>query len=878
MPHSSVKLIPGVDNIKTPTLNEAAISSANLVRFIPDRQGMAYVQKLGGWAQWYGSATTTYGRAMHAWEDLALNKWLGIGTVGGTGTGSLYVINQNGEIVPTFTGSISTQTASFTASISGVTLTVSAVSSGTVTVGMTITGSGISAGTTIYAYVSPGVYALSSPQGTIGSESMSGSIGLLTATMPTGYIQPLVIGMTVSGTGVTSGTTITQYVSGTGGSGTYYVSIPQVTSSTTMSAVLNAAQSNITPQETTDNCAVNVSVDGGILLTETGDLLTQNPAAPVVYFKVAAGGNNFTIVDSVATTRSVNDYVNIQVPIAVGGIVLQGVYDITSIPNPVDPTTYVIYSPVPATDNAVNTGTVPSFAYSVGSPRITVTLANHGYSEGSNVAFLVPTYIGNTVTIYGNYTALSVTTNTFDIIVSQTPLSSGAVSMNSGNARYLYYLYVPPGSFVSGYGYGGYGLGGYGVGQAQFVSGTVGTPIKASDWSLDNFGQILVASSRGGPIFYYDPSGAASTATIWNNAPIANNGCFVTMPQRQIVAYGSTFNGVIDPLLIRWSDVGDPTTWIGTAINQAGSYRLPEGSGIVAGLQTIQQALFWTDESLWSMQYIGPPLIYSFNKIASGVGAIGPKSAGSLGNAIYWMSPSQFNVLTSNGIQPLACPVWDVIFQNIKLGIDTNTGLPYAYNIRCATNSEFSEVTWHYPSSASVTGENDSYVKFNTITQTWDYGNDTGSASAARSAWTDQSVLGSPMGIGSDLKIYQHETYNGTKLLNAGASSMPSTFTTGYFSLSDGDQIPFVDQIWPDMKWNLYENPVSGTVQITFYGTNYPGDTPVMYGPYSVTQATEYISTRIRNRLLAIQVSSSDSNSFWRLGNMRYRSQQDGKY
>jgi hypothetical protein len=331
------------------------------------------------------------------------------------------------------------------------------------------------------------------------------------------------------------------------------------------------------------------------------------------------------------------------------------------------------------------------------------------------------------------------------------------------------------------------------------------------------------------------------------------------MPQQQIVAWGSTFTGIIDPLLIRWCDVGDPTTWIGTAVNQAGSYRIPDGSTIVAAIQTQQQAIFWTDTSVWSMQYIGTPLVYSFNKIASGVGAISSKAVGSLNNAIFWMSPSQFNMLSAQGVVSIPCSVWDVVFQNLN----TN----YLANIRCAPNSLFNEVWWFYPSSASGSGENDSYVKYNVTTQTWDYG------SLGRSAWIDQSVLGSPIGAGTDLTVYQHEIGN-----NAGANAMTPSFETGYFSLAEGDQMVFIDQMWPDFKWGDYNQPSNASVQITFFGTNYPGDTPTQYGPYTVTQGTEYISTRIRNRLLAFQVSSNDSGSFWRLGNIRYRFQPDGKY
>jgi len=107
---------------------------------------------------------------------------------------------------------------------------------------------------------------------------------------------------------------------------------------------------------------------------------------------------------------------------------------------------------------------------------------------------------------------------------------------------------------------------------------------------------------------------------------------------------------------------------------------------------------------------------------------------------------------------------------------------------------------------------------------------------------------------------------------------MLSSFQTGYFELNEADNLIFIDQIWPDMKWGTYSGNPNATVQITFYVTNYPGDTPVAYGPYTMTQATEYISVRIRARLMAFNISSNDVGTFWRLGAIRYRYQIDGRF
>jgi len=258
------------------------------------------------------------------------------------------------------------------------------------------------------------------------------------------------------------------------------------------------------------------------------------------------------------------------------------------------------------------------------------------------------------------------------------------------------------------------------------------------------------------------------------------------------------------------------------------------------------------------MQYIGPPYVYSFNEIASGCGLIGRKAAGSFNGVYYWMGYSQFFTLSANGVQSLPCSVWDFVFQNLDRG---NT-----QKIRFAVNSLFNEVQWFFP-SLSGEGEVDSYVKYNVTLNVWDFG------TLGRSAWVDQSVLGPPIGADpASLYLYQHETSN-----DADGAPMLSSFQTGYYAISEGDVKSFVDWIWPDMKWGQYNQAQSATVQITFLVTDYPGDLPTTYGPYSVTQATEYFYTRFRGRLVAVKISSSDLGSFWRIGAIRYRFSVDGK-
>jgi len=523
-------------------------------------------------------------------------------------------------------------------------------------------------------------------------------------------------------------------------------------------------------------------------------------------------------------------------------------------------TNYSVQAASNATSTVSNAGASYYFTTASGSSVVSCTFANHGYTAGTQFYVGVPTTVGG-VTLSGLYTVLSITdSNNFTFSAQNTATSSASAYINSGNIDATFYIAQGPQPTSTGFGVGGFGVGGFGVGTTQPT--VAGTPITTTDWTLDNFGQDLIACPAGGAIYYWQPNSQLQNAQIvGGNGPLVNSGVFVAMPERQVVAYGSSFTLSPDPLLVRWCDISDFTSWNATPTNQAGSYRIPTGSKIVAGIQGPQQGLLWTDLDLWAMQYVGAPLVYGFNKIGSNCGAVSRHCVGQLNGGIYWMSQKQFFMSTGSGPQAIPCPIFDVIFQNI------NTA--YFYKVCCGVNSQFNEITWYYPSASST--ENDSYVKYNTVLQQWDFG------SLGRTAWIDQSVLGPPIGAGSDNYLYQHEVGNdaasGTQ-----TTAMLSSFQTGYFQLNEADNLIFIDQIWPDMKWGTYSGNPNATVQITFYATNYPGDTPVQYGPYNMTQATEYISVRIRARLMSIAVSSNDVGTFWRLGAIRYRYQIDGRF
>ena len=622
-------------------------------------------------------------------------------------------------------------------------------------------------------------------------------------------------------------------------------------------------------EDTNSNSYLAVGAESSLQVISAGNSNDLTPRQTVVNVAVSAttvaGSNAVTITD---TGRGITQYdsVDIQTQISVGGLILFGQYQCfnpTSSAN-----TYVIYAidalgnPALATSSTTG-GVVPQYTTTASSANVTVTLNNHGYLAGDTYPALVATSLGG-VTIYGNYTVISVTSaNAFVIGASTTASASTSAYENAGLAHYVYNKGVSPDPLGLGYGGGAYGAGAYGVGT---VPSTIpGTPITTTDWTLDNWGQVLIACPLNGPIYQWSPTGGQPVGNVIPQAPTINAGAFVAMPQRQIIAWGSTFNGIQDPLLVRWSDVDDYSQWIALITNQAGSYRIPKGSRIVQAIQGPQQGLVWTDLGLWAMQYSGPPYVYQFNELGNGCGLIGRKAAGSINGTVYWMGASQFFKLSGNGIEPIRCPIWDVVFQDL----DT-TNLD---RIRIAPNSRFGEIAWYFPTKGN-SGENDGYVKYNFVLDQWDYGfNSAANPYVSRTAWINESVLGPPIGAALNRYIYQHETSP-----DADGTAMDSYFQTGYFVLSEADVKMFLDQVWPDMKWGYYGGAQGANILLTFYVSDYAGQTPITYGPFTLTQATTYVTPRFRGRLVSIRIESNDIGSWWRLGNFRYRLQPDGRF
>ena len=604
-------------------------------------------------------------------------------------------------------------------------------------------------------------------------------------------------------------------------------------------------------------------ISGQTVFNITPEYLINNPAVNV---STVNGSTTVTIVDTSLGVLTTYDSVYFNTPISVGGIILSGIYQVTGTSIA---TEFFIQSALPATATVNSGGAVPVFTTTTGSAIVSVAFANHGLSVGNKFYFPIPTNVGG-LSVSGVMTVSIVTdTDHFSVTATTKASVTTTASMNGGNAQYLYYLSIGP-TLVSGSGV----MGPIASGPlaASFTTGTsgtqTGTPITTTDWSLDNWGDILVACARGGPVYYWNPSSGFSTAVAVGSGPPQNNGIFIAMPAQILVAWGSASsltsgntNAALDPLIVRWSNQLDFTNWAVNSRTQAGSFHIPTGSAIIGGIQGSNAAYIFTDVDVWSMNYIGYPLVFGFNNVYSADGLIGPHAVTNFRGSTFWMGNNNFYMVGGGGVNLIPCTVWDNVFQDLDQG---NSNKCVA-----AANDEFSEIWFFYPSVSGGTGECDKYAKVNVSEGfIWDYG------TLSRSAWQSHSVLGSP--IGADpmtLYLQQHETS-----YSADGAAMDSFYETGYFPYGDGETFAVIDHFEPDMKYTTFNSSTpSANINVTLTAVNYPNDAASMVSSTVMTSTTEYLSPRVRGRQAKWKVETNDATSWWRTGNIRFRFSPGGR-
>jgi hypothetical protein len=581
------------------------------------------------------------------------------------------------------------------------------------------------------------------------------------------------------------------------------------------------------------------------------------------------GSNVVTITDVNSGTNTLTS-IYFNTPVYAGGLLLNGAYNVTSV---LSTGQYQITSSRAATITASSSGVLPLFSVSSGSASVLVDLPANNFTNTLGLAqqFIAPSTNVGSMTIQGPYqvqTTYPSSPQYFTINMPQPALTaSSSVPMNQGNMQIVYYYtVVPPVALGFGQNYFGGNTSSTAVssaatgayGTSGLTAPVSGATITATDWSLTNWGETLLAVPSNGPLYQWSANSGYQNASIVATAPFYNGGCFVSQPMQILVLWRSVQStGVQDPLIVRWSDSLDYTNYNVTSQTWAGSFHIATGSIIRGGIQSAQQGIIWTDIDCYVMQNVGQPIVFGFNRVGSGCGMVGQHACGVLDGGVYWMGPDNFFMLGTNGVQPLPCSVWNFVFDQIDQA--------NIWKVRCATNALFHEIAWFFPRIGG-TGENSLYVKLNLLEGEWDYG------SLGRSAWIDVTVLGNP--IGSDLSgnIWQHDVG-----YNAGTVSLDNNFVSGWWAIADGDQISVVDWILPDMKFATYGGGSSATITISFLSCYYVGGPITTNGPYTFSTATQYINTRIRGRFLAVQIRNNTLNDFWRIGKIHYRFAADGR-
>lgn len=614
-----------------------------------------------------------------------------------------------------------------------------------------------------------------------------------------------------------------------------------VGTTTLLGAIVDGQLTDLTPQQLTTNFTPDFSTTDG-----SPNVIIDDP-------DLTAGATNF-------------DSVEFLTPVSVGGIILSGVYPIDAN---LGTTTYRIVADTNATATVANGGEVPTFTTTSGSATVNVDLNDHGLAVRDQVNFPISTTVGG-IAISGTYTVTTIVgADDFEIATNTLATSSTSASMNSGEARLLYNIALGPVPASSGYSVGGYSEGGYSTGATPGQE--TGTPITATDWTLDNWGQVLLACPEGGGIYAWAPGTGLQNAQMIGAGPAHNTGVIVATEIQIAIAFGSDQDLAIgldrDPLLVKWSNDGDYTDWEAGPTSQAGSRRLSTGSRIVGAMSAPQFNLLWTDIGVWNMNYIGFPDVFGFVPIGYGCGLIGKHAATRLGANIFWMSQSNFFMLGGGAPQVIPCAVWDTVFQDLNTANNPSTGRPYSDKSWAWANTPFNEVWFFFPRASTSATEPDFFVKYNTLENSWDYG------PLDRTCGINQSILGMPIAGSSQSIIYQHEVgYD-----NDG-QAINSYFETGDWQLSEGNDILFIDWILPDMKFETADGATdSASVLITFYSRYFPGDAQQTHGPFTFTSSTRYINTRIRGRLISMKIESADLGSWWRVGGVRMRGAVDGR-
>jgi hypothetical protein len=518
-----------------------------------------------------------------------------------------------------------------------------------------------------------------------------------------------------------------------------------------------------------------------------------------------------------------------------------------------------------------------TFAASSGSSIITVADNDHGAVEGDFVTFSGADSLGGNITdtiLNDEYQIVSVIgANSYTIDVGVN--ADGSDSGDGGSLVVgAYQINVGLDTTVGG---PGWGSGSWSRGSW----GSASTSLVTSDilrlWTHDNFGEDLIFNVYDGGIYYWDTS--ADTLGVDRGVTLASlsdafcptiaKKVIISDRDRHVITFGSDpldNIGTQDPLLIRWSDQENPFVWFPTNENTAGDLRIGGGSRIVTAVETRQQILVFTETTVHSMQYLGPPFTFGIDQLATGTSIASPNAVTTDGDVCYWMGDNDFFVFNGR-VQKMPCSVKSYVFDDFNLAQKEKV---FAGNL-----SQQDEVWWFYCSAQSE--EIDRYVIFNNAQNIWYIG------TLVRTAWIDEGVNSFALAAGVDGYLYNQEAG-----LDDG-SQVPALPIDAYIEsspleLGEGYQFSFIRRLIPDITFTG-SNVASPTVDMTIKAQDFPGggfegedDSNVIRTATSpVERFTEQNYIRIRGRSFSLRVDSDTLGTKWRLGTPRIEIRQDGR-
>jgi len=543
-----------------------------------------------------------------------------------------------------------------------------------------------------------------------------------------------------------------------------------------------------------------------------------------------------------------------------------------------------------------------TFSAANGSTSITVTDTSHGVIVGDFVTFSGAASLGgnitaailnqeyqvDTVSSTSAYTITARTVSTISditvdgVLTPTTVTASGSDSGNGGGSvigKYQVNVGLDTSVAGTGWGAGTWGRNTWGSSANLTVAGS-----QLRIWSHDNLGEDLIINVRNGGIFYWDKSvsitgpftravalqdlvidGVSSDGT----APTIAKKVLVSDRDRHVIVFGcdaETSIGVQDPLLIRFSDQGNPLVWQSLATNTAGDLRIGSGSEIITAVETKQQIMVFTDSSLHAMQFIGPPFTFGITQVAENITIASPLAATAVDDNIYWMGVEDFYIYGGQ-VQKLPCTVRAFVFD------DFNSN--QAEKVVAGVNSSFSEIWWFYPSGSS--NENDRYVVYNYQEQVWYYG------ALNRTAWMDRGINKNPISASTDNYLYLQE-FGFDDGSTAPVTAVSSYIESSQMDIGEGDNFVFLKKLIPDITFTD-STADSPSASFILQARNYPGEnytntttsSAVRTATVPVEQFTNFVNLRLRGRSFALKVESVNTGVGWRLGSPRVDIQQDGR-